>query len=208
MTTCMKSFHVRNNLFADEEDENRDPNYDVSMSSSPDVNEKVPFSPFLEDEQNKEDAASKTNTFYNIDTSIKKPQNLIQKWNRGDIIFKGKYSSGVTPKFERPVLKIKSRGSKRKRSDVDEADMDSGSQERRSNPFLEITPQMKRKVRKCSFQDNNGDLNLDFSSPPRTKKLACETPAPCKSFGRIQKMIEEATPMKSKQSDLDYYEKF
>ena len=120
----------KKNLFADEEDENRDPNYDVSMSSSSENIGKIPFAPFLEEEREGE-SWGKPKVSYYIDNIIKKPTNLIQKWNRGDIIFKGKYSSGVTPKFERPALKLKSSGNKRKRSDVEDVDLDSNSQERK-----------------------------------------------------------------------------
>ena len=67
---------------------------------------------------------------------------------------------------------------------------------------------MKRKVRKWSFQDNNGDLTLDFSSPVRKKKLVSGTPAPVKSFGRVEKMLEEETPIKSRHNALEFFEKF
>jgi hypothetical protein len=40
-----------------------------------------------------------------METEYISPRNLIQKWNKGDIMFRGKYSSGVTPKNERKVVK-------------------------------------------------------------------------------------------------------
>jgi len=43
-----------------------------------------------------------------------KPKNFKQRWNKGDSIFKGKFSSGSTPKLDRPVLKIKTKKYKRK----------------------------------------------------------------------------------------------
>ena len=90
---------------------------------------------------------------------------------------------------------------------MEELEQESVSQERRSNPFLEITPQMKRKVRKCSFQEDNEDLELDFSSPARNKKTTCETPAPAKSFGRVQWMLEDkGTPVKGIDSIMNFYE--
>lgn len=56
---------------------------------------------------------------------------------------------------------------------------DSNSPERRKNPFLQITPQMKRAVRKNSAQ-NLGSVSLEFSSPQRKGKLECEAPFACK----------------------------
>lgn len=136
------------------------------MSDSPGKENHIPLEDFIEE------AMEQNRKF--IEYSIKKPRNFIQKWNRGDIIFKGKFSSGVTPKQDRPVikdLKVRSGNKKRTHEEVEELDEDSGSQEQRKNPFLEITPQMKRKVRKCSFDDNNADMVLDFSSPTRNKRL-------------------------------------
>lgn len=89
-----------------------------------------------------------TNLIFLAISMTKKPDNFKQKWNKGDIIFKGKYSSGVTPKYIRPALNLKTRGNKRKRTDLDEMDQELSSVEKDTNHFLSITPQMKRKVRK------------------------------------------------------------
>ncbi len=134
----------------------------------------------------------------------KKPDNFKQKWNKGDIIFKGKYSSGVTPKYIRPALNLKTRGNKRKRTDLDEMDQELSSVEKDTNHFLSITPQMKRKVRKWSFQADNEKEQLECLSPPRDKKVICETPTPAKSLWRYPKIMDDATPMKAYEEMLAF----
>ena len=116
-------------------------------------------------------------------SSGKQPQNFIQKWNKGDIIFKGKFSSGITPKLDRPVVKaLKVKSNKKQKlfeeDSMEDIETDHVVMPTRNNPFLTITPQMNRKIRKCSFDDNNNNnMELDFSSPTRAKKIS-ETPAP------------------------------
>ena len=160
----------KKNLFGNM-DENMNPNLDNYMFQSPEKSNNMPLDQFLEDEFNNLEMQDTRNL----------APNLKQKWNKGDIIFKGKFSSGVTPKIDRPVIKgikVKTKDNKRKHEEIEEED-EYGSKEGRRNPFLEITPQMKRKVRKWSFE-NNGDMVLDFSSPTRERKLVWETPMPVK----------------------------
>lgn len=128
----------KKNLFGNM-DENVNPNLDTYMYQSPEKMNNMPLDQFLESELNNQEMQETRNY----------APNFKQKWNKGDIVFKGKFSSGVTPKIDRPVIKgikIKTKDNKRKREEINEED-DSDSNERR-NPFLEITPQMKRKVRK------------------------------------------------------------
>ncbi|CAI2361851.1 unnamed protein product [Moneuplotes crassus] len=187
LKNIFQGLQCKKNLFGDDNEENKNPNFDISMSSSPEKGFKAPIDCLLDD-------LSKNSKTISTDS---KPENFKRKWNKGDIIFKGKYSSGVTPKYERPVLKIKSRGNKRKRTDLDEMDQELSSIEKEPNPFLNITPQMKRKVRKCSFQAGEQDSQLEYSSPPRDKKVICETPTPAKTLWKYPNMMEDGTPIKS-----------
>lgn len=191
----MEAITCKRNLFGDA-DENKDPNYDQMMYSSPEREGKKHVKAFIENPNTGND---------NTLQDTLQPRNFLQEWHSKDSRFKSKYSSGTTPKFERKVikgLKIKSKFAKRKKADVSigkstpdirkfggiRNKQDSDSTERRKNPFLDITPQVKRNVRKCSFDNSN--MILDFSSPTRNKKAQCETPAPCKSFGRVRKYQE------------------
>jgi len=131
----------KKNLFGNM-DENMNPNLDTYMYQSPEKMNNLPLDQFLENEFNNSSMLELRNN----------APNFKQKWNKGDIIFKGKFSSGVTPKIDRPVIKgikIKTKDNKRKREEIEEDEEgECDSNERRKNPFLEITPQMKRKVRK------------------------------------------------------------
>lgn len=179
-------------------DENMNPNLDTYMRPSPEKMNNMPLDQFIESELNNQESFEARNL----------APNFKQKWNKGDIIFKGKFSSGVTPKIERTVIKgikIKTKDNKRKREEIEEEN-EYDSSERRKNPFLEITPQMKRKVRKWSFE-NNGDMVLDFSSPTREKKLVWETPMPAKKFARIPRFIED-NDSGDKEETFKFYEKF
>lgn len=192
LITCKK------NLFG-ETDENKDPNLDENMYSSPTNKEnKVLFDQFLE-------AADNSCTNYTHETAPKRT--VIQRWKKGESCFRGKYSSGVTPKNEKKVVKhlnVKSRFGKKKRAEFEDLD-DEGSKENTKNPFLQITPQVKRKIRKCSF-DNGESMALDFSSPTRTKKIACETPM--KSFARVARFNDQDEPFGDNEDTFKFYEKF
>lgn len=152
-----------------------------------------------------------------------KPQTFIQKWNKGDICFKGKFSSGVTPKLERQVIKSIKVKSHKKQKLFEENSLDDSSSQKspckpqnvededhlksRKNPFLQITPQMNRKIRKRSFEANENSMDLDFSSPARTKKVS-ETPVPCKTYGAVPKFDVYDSPEEKNQTPFKLFEHF
>lgn len=203
----MEIIACKRNLFA-EEGENVDPNFDQMMQFSPERDNKKKVKAFVENPN-----VGNDNKFNETD----QPRNFLQEWHSKDSRFKTKYSSGTTPKFERKVikgLKIKSKFYKNKKIDAAygkstpnikkfggiSTNFGNDEQEKRKNPFLQITPQMNRKVRKCSFDNQN--MILDFSSPTKKKKLTCETPAPAKSYGRVRQYLEESA---SKDGTPDVY---
>lgn len=198
----IEKVYCQKNLF-DEIDENKNPNFDQMMFDSPDKENNLPLEDYIDDMLNKRG--------HNFEEKIS-PPNLKQKWNKGDQMFKGKFKSGVTPKVDRPVykpLKIKKKddGKGKPPKGKPESNIESSdSKEVSKNPFLEITPQMKRKVRKCSFE-NNENMVLDFSSPTRTKKLVCETPIPAKKFARIPR-VQDDDSSSERENAYQFYERF
>lgn len=181
----------KKNLFANE---NEDPNSGNKVFQSPKNRNGMPLNSFLDNDAFGSKSKKRTNR--SPDEKYEpQSQTIIEKWKRGNIMFKGKYSSGVTPKIERQIvkgLKIKS-NKKRKLFEDESMSEESGTPKnegedieeikQRRNPFLQITPQMNRKIRKCSFEANES-MELDFSSPPRNKKVS-ETPAPNKTYGQV-----------------------
>jgi hypothetical protein len=111
----------KKNLFG-QDDENKNPNFDTQMHESPDRKEGAIL------EENKLNIHPRN---VNCEILTDSPHNLIQKWNKGDIIFKGKYSSGITPKMERKVIKgikIRNKFPKTKNGIIEEME-DSDSKE-------------------------------------------------------------------------------
>ncbi|CAI2361439.1 unnamed protein product [Moneuplotes crassus] len=189
--------NCKKNLFGDEEeDENKDPNFDISMSSSPEKGFKTPIDGLLDDLSRK--SKSKFCFYYifsylghqeapELQTEVEQRRHHLQ----GKILFR------CHSKICAACFKNKKRGNKRKRSDLDEIDQSISSAEKEDNPFLNITPQMKRKVRKCSFQAEEKDAQLEYASPPRDKKVICETPTPAKTLWKYPNILDDGTPIKN-----------
>lgn len=137
------------------------------------------------------DSELSTPATFNFDDSQKQnaPQNLWNRWKKGDQIFKGKFSAGVTPKITRPILKPKFETAKRNFSKFR---LDFGTEKDKNygiNPFISITPQMTYKTRAVSFNHEGplNDENMSLSPKSSVKPKCVDTPVPNKMMLSVPK---------------------
>ena len=201
MGTKAKLGQSVNNLFGGLED-NEDSNIDVSMYGSPVKGLAISQNQLNGEKYNK----SETNECF-----LKKSNTDQQQYNDPDELdfikrIKGnfigedieqkfeqrrRFLSGFTPSLDKPILneiKLSSKENKRKRIELDEND--EGWGEGSKNPFLEITPQMKRAVRKWSF-DKDANMKIEFSSPIINRQVLGERPIELRSISKMQKLTED-----------------
>lgn len=133
----------------------------------------------------------------------------LKRWRKGDDVFKGKYSAGITPKVPaRPVQKLKAPIPKlpfgeRKDSIKNGISLFNNeissifAQERvnnlPSNPYVSLTPQIVYPKRKISFNEQGLRRNEDLCYSPestKTKIKWAETPWPMKTMLWVPKSIK------------------
>ena len=116
--------------------------------------------------------------------------NLLKRWRKGDEIFKGKFSAGVTPKLVRTLKQIEKPEPQILFNSQPEKDPGHYG----ANPFLSITPQVRYKARAMSFHrdSDTNDGNMCVSPKSSTRPKYAETPMPMKSMLTIPKFDPDA----------------
>lgn len=189
----------KRNLFGSME-ENESPNTDVIMQWSPIKAPCQPMDKIIDIKYNKDssDETFKIHSSLNQQNSngysdfsfIKNLKSHFADESSTGTEQRKRFLSGMTPHVDKPIsneIKLNSKENKRKRNQMDESDQDSN--ERRKNPFLEITPQMKRAIRKWSFEKDTH--MLDFSSPTRNMQFVGDGPTHSKTISKMQKLTED-----------------
>lgn len=104
---------------------------------------------------------------------------FLRRWRKGDDVFAGKFSSGVTPKIPRPVYRVDKPQPRILFNLHEDSDSQYGI-----NPFISITPQMTYKKRSISFHNNVHMEDDKFCISPKStvKSKYADTPAPKKTL--------------------------
>lgn len=111
----------------------------------------------------------------------------LKRWRKGDKIFKGKFSAGVTPKIQRPLKRVWIESphplfSSDGQNSGDKLEKPKSDAKFGINPFIEITPQWPLKSRAISFNhEDEGPCDI-YNSPKSSVTKQFGTPTPNKSF--------------------------
>jgi hypothetical protein len=125
---------------------------------------------------------------------------FLRRWRKGDDVFDGKFSSGITPKFPRPVCKVLKPKPHLPLNFQEDNDNHYGI-----NPFISITPQMTIKKRSISFHNNFHMINDDnFCISPKStmKSKYADTPVPKKTFAYIPKFGADSDSYEDEQDSI------
>lgn len=108
--------------------------------------------------------------------------NWLKRWRSGDKIFKGHFSSGITPKITRPIKRVTIASPRPLFQDSDDEKEETHFG---INPFIEITPQCPVKSRAISFNHPEDLDNMCVSPKNNSKPKQVSTPTPIKTIGNV-----------------------